>query len=107
MSGIRFVQMDNLRGLLGIRRMEIVPNARIRELPRTMKGVYERIIEGILQWFGNVKRMGNDRNAKRVYVRECAVSHSVGRPRKRCIDTMNECLKKKRFGCQPSKENDT
>ena len=107
MSRIKFVQMDNLRGLLGIRRMERVPNARIRELPRAMKGVYERIIEGILQWFGNVKRIGNDRNAKRVYVRECAVSHSVGRPRKRCIDTMNECLKKKRFGCQPSKENDT
>ena len=28
----RVVQMDNLRGLLGIRRMDKVPNARIREL---------------------------------------------------------------------------
>ena len=28
----RAVQMDNLRGLLGIRRMDRVPNARIREL---------------------------------------------------------------------------
>ena len=27
---IRVVQMDNLRGLLGIRRMDRVPNARIR-----------------------------------------------------------------------------
>ena len=31
-SRIRSVQMDNLRGLLGIRRMNRVPSARIREL---------------------------------------------------------------------------
>ena len=29
-SRIRAVQMDNLRGLLGIRRMDEIPNARIR-----------------------------------------------------------------------------
>ena len=28
----RTVQIDNLRGLLGIRRMNMVPNVRIREL---------------------------------------------------------------------------
>ena len=31
-SRVRAVQMDNLRGLLGIRRMDRVTNARIREL---------------------------------------------------------------------------
>ena len=31
-SRIRAVQMDNLGGLLGIRRMDRIPNARIREL---------------------------------------------------------------------------
>ena len=31
-SGIRAVQMDNLRGLLGSRRMDKVPNAWIRQL---------------------------------------------------------------------------
>ena len=35
---IRVVQMDNLRGLLGIRRMDKVPNARIRELCGVTKG---------------------------------------------------------------------
>ena len=39
----------------------------------------------------------------RVYVGECAGSRSVGRPQMRCIDTVKEC-KKKRFGCQASKE---
>ena len=38
-SRIRAVQMDNLRGLFGIRRMDSVPNARIRELCRVMKGL--------------------------------------------------------------------
>ena len=39
--------------------------------------------------------MGNERIAKRVYVGECAGSHSVGRPRKRWIDTVKECLRKR------------
>ena len=46
-----------------------------------------------------------DRIAKRVYVGECAGDRSVGRPRKRWIDTVKECLRKNRFGCQASKEN--
>ena len=41
--------------------------------------------------------MANDR-IKRVFVEECGGSHSVGRPRKRWIDTVKDCLK--RFGCQ-------
>ena len=38
-SRIRAVQRDNLRGLLGIRRMDKVPNARIRQLYGMTKGV--------------------------------------------------------------------
>ena len=39
--------------------------------------------------------MGNDRIVERVYVEECAGSRSVGRPRKRWIDTVKDCLKKR------------
>ena len=46
---IRAIQMDNLRGLLGIMRMDRVPNAWIRELCGVTKGVDERIDEGVLQ----------------------------------------------------------
>ena len=35
--------MDNLRGMLGIRRMDRVPNAQIRGLCRVRKGLNERI----------------------------------------------------------------
>ena len=38
--------------------------------------------------------MENDRNVKRIYEVECAGSRSVGRPRKRWIDTVKDCLKK-------------
>ena len=37
--------MVNLRGLLGIRRMDRLPNARIRELCEVTKGVDEMIDE--------------------------------------------------------------
>ena len=46
---IRAVQMDTLRGLLGSRRMDKVPNAQISELCGVMKGVDERIGEGVLR----------------------------------------------------------
>ena len=36
--------------------------------------------------------MLRDRIAKRVYVGECACTHSVGRPQKRWIDTVKEYL---------------
>ena len=36
-----------------------------------------------------------DKIAKRVYVGECASIRSVGRPRKRWIHTVNECLKER------------
>ena len=49
--------MDKLRGLLGIRRMDRVLNARIREFYKVTKGRMERM-----------ERMENDRFAKRVYV---------------------------------------
>ena len=70
-SRIMVLQMDNLRGLLGIKKMDKVPNARIRELSGEAKCVDERIEVGVLRWFGHVERIENDRIAKRVYVAVC------------------------------------
>ena len=50
-SRIRTVQMDNLRGLLGIKRMDKIPNLRIRELCGVMNEVGERIDEGCFPVF--------------------------------------------------------
>ena len=48
-SRVRAVQMDTLRGFLGIRRMDRVSNAWIRELCGVRKGLDERIDEGVLR----------------------------------------------------------
>ena len=72
-SRIKAVQMDNLRGLVGIRKMDKVPNVRLRELYEVTKGVNERIDEGALRWFGHVERIENDRIGRRMYVREVQV----------------------------------
>ena len=87
--------MDNLRGLLGIRRIYRVQNACIREFGGVAKGVDEKIDEGILHWLGHVERKEKERIAKRVCVREYPASHSVGRLWKRWIDTIKKCLKKR------------
>ena len=92
---IRTVQMENLRDLIAIRRMDRVPNERIRKLCRMAKGVNERIEKDVLHGFSNVEMMENDRTAKRVYVGECAASHPVGRPQKSWIDTVKDYLKKR------------
>ena len=57
-SRIRSVQIDNLRGFLGIRKMDKIPNTQIRELCGVTKGVEKIIDERVLRWFGHVKRMG-------------------------------------------------
>ena len=87
--------MDNLRGLMGIRSMDRVPNPRIRELCGVTKGVHERIDMGFLRWFAHEDRMEKDTTARRVSVVECAGSRSVGRSPKRWIYTVKECLRKR------------
>ena len=52
------IQMDKIRSLLSIRRMDRVPNARIRKLCRMAKGVNERIEEDVLHWFSHVGEDG-------------------------------------------------
>ena len=54
---MRAVQIDNFRGLLGIRRMDRVPNARMRELCGERKGLDEKIDESVPRWFSHVKSM--------------------------------------------------
>ena len=59
------------------------------------KGLDERIDESFLWWFGHVERMKRARITKRIYIRKYAGSRSVGKPWKRWIDTLKECLKKR------------
>ena len=42
--------------------------------------------------------MEEDRIAKRIYIREYAGSRSMGNPRKRWINTIKDCLRKRDLG---------
>ena len=77
--------------------MDRILNTRIRDLCGGENCLDERIDEGVLRCFGHVEKVERDMIAKRVYVGECAGSRSVGRPRKRWIDTVKECLRKRRL----------
>ena len=70
-SRIRAVQMNNLRGLLGIWRVDRVLNIQIRKLCGVMKEVDESVDKNVLKWFRHIERMGNDRIAKKMCVRLC------------------------------------
>ena len=65
------VQVDNLRGLLGIRRMDRVPSPWKNELCGVAKGKDERVDEGVLQWFGFVEKMEKDRMLRESMRRVC------------------------------------
>ena len=47
--------------MLGLRRIDRVPSARIRELCGVKKGVDERIDESVFRWFGHVEKKERDR----------------------------------------------
>ena len=75
--------------------MDRVPNPRIRDLCGVKKGLDERIEEGMLRWFDHVERMERDRIAMRVYVGVCVGRRSMDRWRKRWINPVKECGKKR------------
>src|SRR5678815_4614790 len=56
------------------------------------KGVNERIIESMLRWFGHVERMNDSRLVKRMYSGECVGNRPAGRPMKKWIESVKECL---------------
>src|SRR5678815_2321686 len=87
--------MDNSRSMLGVRRINKMRNERIREWCGVKKGVNERINESMLRWFGHVERMNGSRLVKRMYSGECVGNRPVGRPNKKWIESVKECLQER------------
>ena len=82
--------MHNLRGLRGISRLVEYQMHRLRSYG---------VDESVLRWFGHMERMKTYRITKRFYVGEFAGSRS----RKRWIDTVKECLKRRGLDVRQAK----
>src|SRR5678815_4314459 len=94
-SKVQCVEMDNLRGVLGVRRIDKMRNERIREMCGVKKWVNERINESMLRWYGHVKRMNDSRLVKRMYSGECVGNRPAGRQKKKWIEAVKECLQER------------
>ena len=79
---VRAFQIDKLKSLFGIRRIDRIPNALIRYLCGVKNRVAERTDEMVLEWFEHVQRMENNTTAQKIHKRECVDRRPVGRPQK-------------------------
>src|SRR5678815_3478358 len=70
-------------------------NERIRELFGVENGVNERINKSMMRWFGHVERMDDSRSVKGMYSGECVGNRPDGRPKKKWIESENECLEER------------
>src|SRR5678815_5206999 len=90
-SKVQCVQMDNLSGVLGVRRIDKMRNECIRELCGVKEGVNEIINESTLKWFSHVKWMDDSQLVRQIYSDECAGNRPAGRPKKKWIESVKEC----------------
>ena len=87
------VEMNCLRNICGLRRIDRVPNVEIRRMCGKNVSVSQRMDQGVLRWFGHVERMGNERLVKKVYDSEVRGVRRRVRPRKSWMNGVKEILR--------------
>ena len=97
------VEMNCLRNICGLRRIDRVPNVEIRRRCGKNVSVSQRIDQGVLRWFGHVERMGDERMAKRVYESDVRGVRRRGGPRKCWMDGVKEVLARKGLSIQKAR----
>ena len=97
------MEMNCLRNICGLRRIDRVQNLDIRRRCGKKVSVSQRIDQGVLRWFGHFERMGDERMAKRVYEFDVRGVRRRGRLRKCWMDGMKEVLARKGLNIQEAK----
>ena len=97
------VEMDCLRNICKLRRVDRVSNGEIRRRCGKNVSVSQRMDQGVLRWFGHVERMGDERLVKRVYESEVTGVRRRGRPRKSWMNGVKEALERKGLNIQEAK----
>ena len=101
---VQAVEMNCMRNICGVRRIERVRNEEIRRRCGKNVGVCEKVEQNVLRWFGHVERMGDERLVKRMHDSDIMGRRRRGRPRKSWMDEVSESLGKRGLSIQVAKE---
>ena len=99
---MKAVEMNCLRNICGLRRIDRVLNVEIRRCGKNVS-VSQRIDQDVLRWFGHVEKMGDERMAKRMCGSDVRGVRRRGRPSKCWMDGVKEVLARKYLNIQEAK----
>ena len=89
---IEVFEMMCWRNICGLRRVDRVKIAIIREKRGCELSVLERIERNVIKWFGHEKRMGKERLVKREYRENVESNRGRGRPQRRWRNEVKKLL---------------
>ena len=91
-KGMEAVEVNCLRNICGLRRIDRVLRLEIRRKCEKNVSVSQRIDQDVLRWFGHVERMGDERMASRVIESDVRGVRRIGRAKKGWMDGVKEVL---------------
>ena len=82
------LEMNCLRSLVGVSRMDTVRNEEVRRRARIKRELASRADQRVLRWFAHVERMDEYRMARRVLMADVSGGRVRGRPRLAWMDVV-------------------
>ena len=89
---VNVLEMNCLRSLVGVARMDRVRNEEVRSRTGIEMELASTADQRVLRWFGHVERMDEDRMARRVLMAEVSGGRVRGRPRLGWMDGVKVAL---------------
>lgn len=83
--------------LCGVRKIDGISNVEIKRGDMNV-GVGDRMVQGVLRWFGYVERMGEEKLARKMYDSNVRAVRGGGRSRKYWMDGVRKVLARKGLG---------
>ena len=78
---VNVLEMNCLRSLVGVSRMDRVKNEEVRRRAGIERELASREDQRVLRWFGHVERMDEYSTTRRVFMAEVSIGRVRGRPR--------------------------
>ena len=101
---VEALEMDCLRSVCGLRRVDKVPNREILDRCKKEVRVGEKMSRAILRWYGHVERMEKGRMTRRMYEAKVEGKRERGRPRRRWRECIKERVGGKGLGMEEAGE---